>query len=181
MKHSPFASIAKVASLCVACVALTLLSGCGGGGSPSDPTVTAITATDVGGAVENLNPAFAGTWTGTSTIKNANTLTLYISASNTQQIVEVSGQNGTMKSICFDGKGSITATGTGNSAQWNGPALSCLPVNFGTAFGEVAITLTAASATLSDDNKTLTARAHGTATGLSSTTQDIIFEFTGTK
>lgn len=182
MKHSPFASIASVASLCVAGVALTLLSGCGGGGSPVDPAVTATTAMDVGGAAANLNPAFAGTWTGLSVLRKAgNNGVTYISSPDTQQFVTVKDQTATMESVCFDGSGPITAAGAGNSAAWTG-SLACPSVSFvGSPYTNVKITLTSAAAILSDDGKTLTAKATGTATGFTAVAEDIVFEFTGTK
>ncbi len=126
-----------------------------------------------------LNTAFNGEWRGTTTLKNGEGRT-YITSTDTPQVVEVQGSKGTLKGVCFDGTGNITATGSGNTAEWGG-TLYCQPVSFGTAYTNVTITLTSAKASLSNDGRTMTAEATGTATGFSSQTETIYLYFKGTK
>ena len=63
-----------------------------------------------------LNSALAGTWTGPVTVNyfgNAASYTGHI-------VVAVSGNAASVAGVCPYGSGTLTATGSGNSATWSG-------------------------------------------------------------
>ncbi len=120
-----------------------------------------------------LDPAFAGTWTGTTTITFPGYAPFYSSG---QLLIAVSGQDANVTEICPDGSGGVTATGTGENAAWSG-TYACPAVALGTC-ASVAITYTSASAILS--NTTLSVVAAGTASGCG-TTSDVTVSFSGGK
>jgi hypothetical protein len=105
-----------------------------------------------------LNAAFGKTWTGTTTLTVPGQNP---SNSAGQLTVTVSGNNATVTNICPDGSGSVTATGSGDSASWSGSLNCTLQANCGT----VTLTYKSATLSLSSDSKTLTADASGTAAG----------------
>jgi hypothetical protein len=138
-------------------VAALLLSACGG--SSSD------------GA--QLDSALTGTWNGQTTVSFPGYAPFYYQS---YLHIAVSGQNAVVTAICPDGSGSVTATGTGESASWHG-SLSCPGVPLGSC-PSVSATYTSATATLS--NGTMSAQAVGTATGCGMTS-NVTVSFTGTK
>jgi len=125
---------------------------------------------------DKLNTAFAGLWTGAATL----TMGTY---SSTDPSVEVSitlpsESTLTIAPVCPENTGSITASGNGDSASWNG-TVTCQPVAIGSC-ASVTVTLTSGTGTLSSDGKTLTAKASGTATGCSQSLP-FAWQFVGTK
>jgi len=106
-----------------------------------------------------LNPAFSGTWTGTTTISAPGFAPLYYSS---LLVIAVSGQTATVSAICPDGSGSISAQGSGDSAEWQG-SFTCPPVALGTC-PAITVTYQNASMTL-NSNGTLTANGSGVASG----------------
>jgi hypothetical protein len=93
-------------------------------------------------------------------------------------VIAVSGQTATVSAICPDGSGSVSAQGSGNSAQWQG-SFTCPPVALaGTC---AAITLTHQTASLMlDSTGTLTATGSGLASGCGITSA-LTLTFDGTK
>jgi hypothetical protein len=102
---------------------LIAVAGCGGGGSNS------------------LNPAMAGTWPGTTTVTLQGASPFIYSSLLT---VSVSGSQGTVSGICYDGSGSMSASGSGDTLLWSGSS-TCPPVKF---FGCLAVTVTFQSANI---------------------------------
>jgi len=124
---------------------------------------------------DKLNPAFAGLWSGVVTL----TMGTYSSMGIVQLAITLPSENTlTIAPVCFDATGSITATGNGDSASWNG-TLACQPVAIGQC-ASVTLTLQSGTGTLSSDGKTLTAQASGTAAGCS-TTSPFTWQFVGMK
>jgi hypothetical protein len=124
---------------------------------------------------DKLNPAFAGLWNGAATL----TMGTYSATGIVQLAITLPSENSlTIAPVCLDSTGSITATGNGDSASWNG-TLACQPVGIGQC-ASVTVTLQSGTGTLSSDGKTLTAQASGTAVGCS-TTSPFSWQFVGTK
>ncbi len=141
-------------------VALSL-AACGGSDTPA----------------AGLNPAFAGTWDGITavTIPGVTPITY-----QGQLAISLSGNAAGVSRVCPDGSGSLTMTGTGNTASWTG-SLVCAPIAVtcsGTP-GTLNITLTSATGSLSADTTTLTAQGSGTATACGGSTT-VTFSFVGT-
>ncbi len=153
----PTRSFAALLSL----VAVLALAACGGSDTPA----------------VSLNPAFAGTWDGTTTVTIPGAAPITYQG---QLVISLSGATASVSRVCLDGSGSLTMTGSGNAASWAG-SLVCAPVAVtcsGVA-GTLNITLTAAAGALSNDTTTLTAQGSGTATACGSATT-ITFSFVGT-
>jgi hypothetical protein len=105
-----------------------------------------------------LNSAFGKAWLGTSTV----TIPGQAPVSFTSQLnITVSGDNATLTNLCPDGSGSLTATGSGNSAAWSGSVSCFIPGNGCT----LTLTYKSTALSLSSDNRTLTSDASGTASG----------------
>ncbi len=132
---------------------------CGGGGGSSSGS---------------LDPAFAGTWSGTVTLSVSGSPS---TSSASQLVVAVSGQSATISEVCPEGNGSVTAQGSGDSATWNGN-VSCLAIPITGVCASVIITYTSATATLS--NGTLTVQATGKAAGCGASSP-VQVSFSGTK
>jgi len=134
---------------------------CGGGGGSSSGS---------------LDPAFAGTWSGTVTLSVTGSPS---TSSASQLVVAVSGQSATISEVCPDGKGtgSVTAQGSGDSATWNGN-VSCLAIPITGVCASVIITYTSATAMLS--NGTLNVLATGKAAGCGASSP-VQVSFSGTK
>ena len=153
----PTRSFAALLSL----VAVLTLAACGGSDSPAAA----------------LNPAFAGTWDGITTVTIPGAAPI---AYQGQLVISLSGASAAVGRVCPDGSGSLTMTGSGNAASWTG-SLVCAPiaVTCSGSPGSLNITLTAAAGSLSGDTTTLTAQGSGTATACGSATT-ITFSFVGT-
>ena|SRR5215475_4494396 len=125
---------------------------------------------------ESLNSAFGKTWVGTTT---ATIPGLIPFTSNSQFTVSVHGDTATATDVCPpNGGGSIDAKGSGNSASWAG-SMACPPIPQTGLNCSLTLTFTAASMTLSADNKTLNASASGTVTGCNlNTTFTLVFQGT---
>jgi hypothetical protein len=115
----------------------------------------------------DLNPAVNGTWTGDNTITVPGYSPITIGSEIT---VAASGTRFTASPVCYGTlsmppSGSITGTGSGNTASWTGtlacPAVSLLGCN------AVVITYKSVSATLSTDQTTFTIQGSGTLVGCS--------------
>jgi len=128
---------------------LAVLAACGGG-------------TNNGNNGGGLNPAFAKQWTGASTISGPGLNGTSYAAQIT--ISGVNGNSATVTQVCLDSSGSMTVTGSGNSAVWNG-TLDCPPLPQAGANCSLTLTFTSASATLSANGTTLNATGTGTVTG----------------
>jgi len=105
-----------------------------------------------------LNGAFAKAWLGTSTVTILGQAPVNFPS---QLNITVSGDNATLTNICPDGSGSITATGSGNSAAWSGSVNCFVPGNNCT----LTLTYKSTALSLSSDNRTITSDASGTANG----------------
>ncbi len=150
--------------LLVAVAAALVLSACGSddGGAAAPAPVTP------------LNPAFSGTWTGTTTVSFPGVTPFSYSS---LVVIAVSGQTATVSAICPDGSGSISAQGSGDSAQWRG-SFTCPPLALDTC---PAVTLTYQNASMTlNSNGTLTANGSGVATGCG-ISSPVTLTFNGTK
>jgi hypothetical protein len=126
-----------------------------------------------GGSGGGLDAAMAGTWNGTASVTMAGLQPLSYQG---QLIVAVSGDTATVRQVCSNGSGSISASGTGSTAQWHG-TLSCPPV----AFSDCAsVTFTFNSGNMSLTNGALVAQGAATGAGCG-VTRAASFSFTGTK
>ena len=105
-----------------------------------------------------LNGAFAKAWLGTSTVTILGQAPVDFPS---QLNITVSGDSATLTNICPDGSGSMTATGSGNSAAWSGSVACFVPGNSCT----VTLTYKSTALSLSTDNRTITSDASGTADG----------------
>lgn len=124
---------------------------------------------------DKLNPAFVGVWTGPVVLTmGTGTYTGTVRLSVTLP----SETTATLSPVCLDSTGSITATGSGDSASWAG-TMVCPPVGIGQC-AAVTLTLTSGKASLSSDGKTLSGQAFGTASGCSTNT-NFSWTFTGVK
>jgi hypothetical protein len=130
---------------------------CGGGGSGN----------------QVIDPAMAGTWTGTTTL----TVSGYQpQTSNGELQIAVSGQDATFTQVCPGGTGSITGHGSGRSVSWQGSYV-CPPANI-LGCPTVVLTLQSASATL--NGSTLSAQGSGNGSGCGVNASYTV-AFTGTK
>jgi len=105
-----------------------------------------------------LNAAFAGTWAGTITFSGT------ITGSANAQLI-ISGVNGNSMQIgplCPDGTGTVTATGSGNTASWSG-SLACAPTSGLSNCPSAVLTFTSLSSALS--GTTLSGTADGNLSG----------------
>lgn len=141
-------------TLRTAAVAVFVLAcACGGGGGGDS-------GAEGGGAP--LDTAFAGTWTGTTSMA----FTGGGSTSYTGKLViTVSGNTATVAKICPDGSQSAQASGSGDSASWSGNIV-CPPVSF-TNCASVTLTFQSATTTLNAGNLTLIATGSGSGCGSS--------------
>jgi hypothetical protein len=125
-------------------------------------------------AAAPLDPAFSGTWTGTTTVSSTAVDPLSFPSA---LVIAASGQTATVSAICPDGSGSVVAQGSGRSAQWQG-STACPPLETDVCS---AVTLTFQNATLTlNEDGTLTTNAAGIATGCAITVP-VTFTFDGTK
>ena len=147
-------------SLVAALLLLAAASGCGGTDTPT-----------------GLNPAFAGTWSGTSTLALATGEVVRTESSTVG--ITVSGQIGSLNPVCFDGTGTIQASGTGNSAAWTG-SLACPAVAF-PGCASTVLTWTSATAVLGATGTSVTATTTGKGTGCGLPAVDFVLTFRGTK
>jgi hypothetical protein len=126
--------------------------------------------------VPTLNAALAGT-------HNAG---LYVNYQGLQEYypitlaIEVNGSSAQISQVCPDNTGSLTATGSGDSASWSG-TLVCPPVLFGSC-SSVAMTYMSASVELNlpsdpGDVLTLGFSAGGTAAGCDRSGSLVAFSF----
>ena len=144
---------------------IAFLLACGGGSGGGSSTTT---------SNPPLDSRFNGTWHGTTTLTfQGNPPSSYSS----NLVLAASGQSLTAGSICPDGSGSATATGSGTSAHWEGQ-FTCPPTPF-TNCSSVAFTYTSATFSL-NNNGTLTAQGVGSASGCG-LTFPLTTTFTGTK
>ena len=121
-------------------VAVTL-SGCGSGSGSQAP----------------LNSAFAGTWAGTFAFAGA------INGSPSGQLViTLNGNSMQVGYLCPDGTGTVTASGSGNSASWSG-SLVCPPASGLSNCSAAVLTFSSVAPSLS--GTTLNALAQGNLSG----------------
>lgn len=107
----------------------------------------------------SLDPGLSGTWTGTTTVAFPGYAPVYYSS---YMVIAVSGETAVASAICPDGTGTITARGSGKSAEWAGSYL-CPPVAFDTC-SAVSLTYQNATVTLNASG-TVTANGSGVANG----------------
>ena len=113
----------------------------------------------------DLNPAVNGTWSGDNTITVSGYSPLTIGSEIT---IAASGTNFTASPVCYGtlstpSSGSITGTGSGNTASWAG-TLACPSVPM-LGCDAMVITYKSVSANLSSDQTTLTIQGSGTVVG----------------
>jgi hypothetical protein len=149
--------------LLAAAAAALILAACGDDGGAAAPA-----------PATPLNPAFSGTWTGTTTVSSPGVAPFSYSSS---VVIAVSGQTATVSAICPDGSGSISAQGSGDSAAWQG-SFTCPPIALDTC---PAVTLTYQNASMTlNANGTLTASGSGIASGCA-ITLPVTLTFNGAK
>jgi hypothetical protein len=143
-----------------ALIGMLSLAACGGGDSAA-----------------GLNPAFAGTWNGTTTVTIPGYQPLTYPG---QLIISLNGSSAVVSRVCPDGSGSLTMSGSGSAAAWTGTVV-CPPmaVTCSGTSTTLSITLTSAAGSLSADTTTLTAQGSGTATVCGGATT-VTFSFVGT-
>jgi hypothetical protein len=130
----------------------------------------AATLTACGG---DLDPGLAGTWLGTSVVALEG-FQPYTYPSSLP--IAVSGDTATVGNVCPTG-GSLTVTGSGDSADWKG-SLACPPISYA---GCNAVAFTYQSATIKlRDNGGLLAEGSLTAWGCGQSTKGTL-SFTGTR
>jgi hypothetical protein len=134
------------------------LSACGGSsGSPGQA---------------GLNTAFGGLWVGTFTLAGA------ITGSATGQLaVSVSGDSMDVGFLCPDGTGTVTASGSGNSASWSG-SLVCPPTSGASNCPAGVFTFSSMASTLS--GTTLNVLAQSNLSGCPSGNGAFTLSFSGT-
>lgn len=141
-------------------------------------SILALAASACGGSAPapaaSLNPALAGTWSGTTRL----TLGSSTFSESSTVTVTVSGQQGTLYPVCFDGTGTITATGSGDTASWSG-TMPCPAVALG-GCSSVVLTFVSAGANYLSLNDWLGASASGSATGCG-VTQAATLTFLGSR
>ena len=124
---------------------------------------------------EKLNAAFSGLWTGPATL----TMGSYTATETVQLTITLPSETTlTIAPVCPGNVGSITATGSGNSASWSGSQV-CPAFAIGSC-ASVTVTLTSGTGSLSSDGKTLSAQESGTASGCS-TNVNFSWSFSGVK
>jgi hypothetical protein len=122
----------------------------------------------------SLDSNFSGTWNGTTTLTfTGNQPSAYAS----RVVVAVSGTSATLADVCPDGSGTITVTGSGESASWSG-TLNCPSIAF-TNCAAVAFTYHTGSMAL-NGNGSLTVQGTGLAAGCG-VTLNLTTTFVGTK
>jgi hypothetical protein len=147
-------------------VSALAVSACGGSDTPA-------ASLDPG----SLNPAFAKSWNGTITATATMPGSTPVSH-GWQMIIAVSGANATVSRICADGSGTVTMSGSGNSASWTGSwVCPVMPFDSCAAF---VFKWTSASVVLSSDNATLTAEGSGSGGGTGCGASSVTFKFVGT-
>jgi hypothetical protein len=145
-------------------ISVLAVSACGGSDTPA-------ASLDPG----SLNPAFGKTWSGTITATATMPGSTPVSH-GWQMITAVSGANATVSRICADGSGTVTMSGSWNSASWTGSwVCPVMPFDSCAAF---PFKWTSASVVLGSDNATLTAEASGSGTGCGASS--VTFKFVGT-
>lgn len=124
-------------------------------------TVMLASAVACGSGSSGLNPAFGKTWIGTSTL---NVPGLGVSSYAAHLPISVSGGRATADQLCQGTSGSITFTGSGNLASWNG-SMACPPIAQPGQGCSLTFTFATGSLSLSSDLKALTAEGAGTVIG----------------
>ena len=138
-----------------------------------------VTVALAGCGSDKLNTAFAGIWTGPATLTMGATMGAYTATENVQLTATLPSETTlTISPVCPGNTGSLTATGSGDSASWTG-TVTCPPFAVGPC-ASVTVTLNNGTGSLSSDGKTLTLRATGTASGCS-TTASFSWDFSGVK
>jgi hypothetical protein len=135
----------RIVAVLAALIVVVALSGCGGG--------------DGGG--DSLNPAFAGTWYGTSTRSAPGYPSISWQGSTG---ITVSGSSLSILGVCPAGGGTLVLSGSGNSAQWTG-SYFCPPEYYPGYCSSVVLTANLVTATLSADGQTVTIVGTGTGAG----------------
>jgi hypothetical protein len=124
------------------------------------PLVLLLVAAGCGGP---LDPKIAGSWVGTGTALFSGLSPITYDA---QMVIAVSGNSATVAGVCPFGGPGITATGSGDEAEWSGN-ISCSPM-YVLECQNVLLTLKTASARLNAD-ESLVGSVTGTSTGCGST------------
>lgn len=125
-----------------------------------------------GGSGPVFNSGFTKTWNGTASVTIGAGSPFSYSA---YMVLAVAGNQMTVGAFCPDGSGSVSVTGSGDTATWTG-SYACPPVSM-TGCGAVTFTFTAAMVTL-NSGPSLTSQGSGTGNGCS-VTNPFTMSFTG--
>jgi hypothetical protein len=119
-----------------------------------------------------LNSAFAGTWAGSFAFTGALT-----GSASGQLTITVSGNSMQVGFMCPDGTGTVTASGSGNTASWSG-SLVCPPTSGVSNCSAAVFTFTSVAPTLSSN--TLNVLAQGNMSGCPSGNGALTLDFSAT-
>lgn len=125
------------------------------------------------GGSDAVDPAFAGTWNGTTLVSIAGLAPVGYPSS---VFISVSGSSVRVANACPAGGTSLTATGSGNFVAWQG-SLACSPVPFSDC-GSVLFTLLSGSLTLNGGTLSGSVAASGEGCGI---TRAATFAFQGSR
>jgi hypothetical protein len=144
-------------SLGVVAVALFACGGGSGGG---------------GGDPGGLDTAFRGLWVGTFTFDGA------LTGSDSGQLAfSVAGNSAQIGYLCPDGTGTVTATGSGNTANWSG-TLACAPTAGSSNCPAAVFTFSSLTSTL--NGASVNVLTQGNLSGCPSGNGPFTLSFTGT-
>lgn len=125
------------------------------------------------GGSDAIDPAFAGTWNGTTLVSISGFAPVSYASSVT---ISVNGGAARIANACPVGVGSVTATGSGEFITWRG-SLACSPVSFPDC-ASVLFTLLSGSLTLNGGTLSGSVAANGEGCGV---TRAATFAFQGSR